>query len=290
VRCLRFGLGHDDGRRLRADRMPGYVLITLQTLLQPLDHAILRDRDDGRCARLEAFPDAFEVGVLEALVADLAPDPAACRADRRCGDNAGREDQTDESARDGTALRPLLTARIRGLLEGHFAVCLPYDDGRVDEVHRPFAVHGSEILERGTRFLFGGERCDEHLNRVIGHVCASFSHDASPAVLGPPSTLLGPATLGAVSPAAGHPSGVIWNARVGPLPLREVREGTDPPGALARQGPARPAPARAAPHRRPPRPEPLRPAPPGGADRAGVDGSVPAPRCLPAPPPPGSAR
>src|SRR5262245_4948994 len=155
--------------------MLGDVLIALQTSLQPLDHAIFGDRDDGRRAGLEALTDVLEVGVLEPLVTDFAPDPAACPADGGAGDDARWKDQTDKPARDRTALRPLLTARVRGLLECHLAVGLPYHHGRVDELHGSFAVHGSEVLEGRTRFLLGRERCDEHLNWVAGHVCASLS-------------------------------------------------------------------------------------------------------------------
>jgi hypothetical protein len=51
----------------------GDALVAGDAPLQPLDHAILGDRDDRRGAGIHALADLLQVLVLEALVADLAP-------------------------------------------------------------------------------------------------------------------------------------------------------------------------------------------------------------------------
>src|SRR3954464_4387329 len=150
------------------------LLVAFEALLQPLDHAVLSDRDDRGGPGVHLLADRLQILVLEALVAELAPGAPGAAADDRRRDKGRREDQPDDAARDRTALRPLLATGIGGLLEPDFAVRPAHDHRGVDQLDRAFAVHRLEVLER----LLGGdlvaERRDEDLNRVLSHVSSSL--------------------------------------------------------------------------------------------------------------------
>src|SRR5262245_34843133 len=100
------GLGHDGGSCLGTERMAGDLLVAREALLQLLYDAVLRDGDHRRRTRLEAVANRLEVLVLEALVADLAPDAATGTAYGQAGEDRRREDQPDHSTRDRAAFGP----------------------------------------------------------------------------------------------------------------------------------------------------------------------------------------
>jgi hypothetical protein len=131
------GLGADVMLRdLVVALQPLPLVVALQPLLKPLDHPVLRDGDDRGRARLHLLADGLQILVLEALVADLAPDSAGTSADECRRDQARREDQPDEAAGDCTALRPLLAAGIGGLLEPDLPVGTAHDHRGFDELDR----------------------------------------------------------------------------------------------------------------------------------------------------------
>src|SRR5918994_299187 len=81
-------LGHDFRGRFCADGVPRDAAGPLEAALQPLDHPFLRDRDDGRGARLEAVIGGLQVLISKAFVAHLPPDANANTADDRGSDDA----------------------------------------------------------------------------------------------------------------------------------------------------------------------------------------------------------
>ena len=167
------GFGHDQRGRVGADGVARDPFVALEAALQPLDDAVLGNRDDRRAARRQALADRLEVLVLEALVADLAPDAAAGAPDERPGDDARREDEADDAAGDRAAFAPRLAARVRGLLDLDLPVGRVHGHGRVDQLDRAFTVHGAEVLQGRVGTVFGLVGRDEHLERVAAHV-ASF--------------------------------------------------------------------------------------------------------------------
>jgi hypothetical protein len=106
--------------------------VALEAALQSLHDVVFGDGDDRRRSRRQALADRLEVLVLEALVAELAPDAAAGAADERPGDHARRKDQADDAAGDRAALAPGLAARVRGLLDLDLAVGRVHGDSRAN--------------------------------------------------------------------------------------------------------------------------------------------------------------
>src|SRR6185312_2797602 len=104
--------------------------------LQLLDHPVLSDRDDGRRTGRKAVADLLQILILETLVPNLAPHPAGTAGHGGGDDDAGREDQPDDTTRDSPSLRPPLPARISGLLELDLAVCGVDDHRRIEQVDR----------------------------------------------------------------------------------------------------------------------------------------------------------
>src|SRR4051812_7489252 len=141
-------LGRDGCRSLSRDQMLRDLLVAHERTLQLLDHPVLGNRDDGRRARRQAVADLFQVGVLEALVADLAPHAPGAPADGGRQDDAGREDQADHSAGNRPALCPLLAARISCLVELDLAIGAMDDHGRVDQVDGTVPLRPLESLRR----------------------------------------------------------------------------------------------------------------------------------------------
>src|ERR1700751_804735 len=90
-------LGDDLCRGIRAERVSGDLVLALDTTLEPLEDAIFGHGDDRRTALRHALADLPEIVVLEALVADLAPDAAAGRAYRGTREDAWREDQSHKT-------------------------------------------------------------------------------------------------------------------------------------------------------------------------------------------------
>jgi len=105
-----FGLdfGGDRGSCFGAESVTGDLVVALKAGLKPLDHPVLRDRNNRRRSRVKTLANRLEILVLESLVADLAPDAATRGTDSGTGDDARREDQPDEAARDRATLGPLL--------------------------------------------------------------------------------------------------------------------------------------------------------------------------------------
>src|SRR4051794_5241850 len=150
--------------------MAGEPLVAFQPGLELLDDLVLSHRDDRGGARRQALADRLELVVLEALVADLAPDPAARRADSRADDDARREDQAHEPTRDRAALAHLLAAGVGRLLVVHLAFGVAYHESGVDQRDRACVLHVLEILQRHAgRGLIAVDRY-EHLECLVRHV------------------------------------------------------------------------------------------------------------------------
>src|SRR3954470_15335822 len=133
-------LGDDGRRRLCRYNLLRDLLVPLQAPLQLLQHPVLRDRDHRRRTGLKALADRPQVLVLEALVADPAPEAAGATADQRRADDAGREDQPDDAAGDRAPLGHGASARVGRLAEVHLPVRAAGDCGRVEQVDRPVPV------------------------------------------------------------------------------------------------------------------------------------------------------
>ena len=180
-------------------------------------------------SRAEALADLLQILVLEALVADLAPETARAAADGGRDDDAGREDQAHDAAGDGAALGPLLAAGIGGLLELDLAVGRVHDHGGVDQVDRAGAVCRLEVLQRRTRPVLGSERRDEELDgaaasccswsplslSVFGPAARASRHDVVPnrctrrVGRAPTSSLDSPMVTASVSTLATAPIGIV---------------------------------------------------------------------------------
>ena len=113
--------------------------------------------------------DLLQILVLEALVADLAPDAAGAGADGGGDDDAGREDQPNDAAGDRASLRPLLAARIGGLVDLHLAAGGVDDHGRVDQVDRAVALRLFEVLGGCAGPVLGVVRRNEEFQRARAH-------------------------------------------------------------------------------------------------------------------------